>query len=80
MQKNNHMASVERYTIVVCLSTKDSGAMVVCQAMADKSILMLTMLETLKITDIMAKEHMSMMMAEPMWVPGKTAWPMVRAK
>ena len=47
--------------------------MVCCQAMADRSGLIVTMLETIKMTNYMVKEHMSGLMAQPLWVPGKTA-------
>ena len=79
MLKDNLMASVDGYTKMVTISKKDSGAIIVCQAMAETSVSIGTISETIKMTDIMAKEHMSMMMAEPMWVPGKTTRCMVRA-
>ena len=62
MQKDNHMASVERYTKVVSIlriSTKDSSLMVVCQDMADPSLDIVTILETLKMVIHMAKEQKS---------------------
>ena len=53
--------------------------MVVCQAMAETSGLVVIILETLKMANDMALEHMSILMAQPMWVPGKTARDMVKA-
>ena len=50
-----------------------------CQAMAERSGLIGTMLETGKMEIDMAQEHLSQMMAEPMWVLSKTTRDMVEA-
>ena len=46
--------------------------------MADASMLLVTILETGNKAENMALEHKSMMMAEHMWVPGKTKIDMVK--
>ena len=46
--------------------------MIVCQAMADRSKMVITILETGKMGYTMVKERKSVLMAQPMWVPGKT--------
>ena len=49
------------------------------QAMADGSVTMATIQETIKMVNEMAKELMSIVMAQPMRVLGKTACSMVWA-
>ena len=49
------------------------------QAMADTSVIGLTILETGKMVITMALERMCIMMAQPMWVPGNTTLDMVKA-
>ena len=57
---------------MVTVSLKDSGAMESCQAMADRSVAVGTILETGKMANHMAKEQKSGILAQPMWVPTKT--------
>ena len=49
------------------------------QAMADRSGLLVTTLETGKMDGSMAKEQQSIMISTPMWVPSKTTKDMVKA-
>ena len=83
MLKEYHMASVERYKKMVSLSKKDKSSMEKCKAMACRSIYLVTILETLKITKNMAKEQKNPFVMteaeEPMWVPGKAVIIMVQA-
>ena len=71
------MVLVERCKKRVGFSQKDSSLMDCCQDMAEASGVKVSILETSKITNTMVKEQKSILMAEPMWVPGKTACNMV---
>ena len=72
MLKESHMEYVKGYTKMVTRSKKDSSLIMICQAMADGSVIGLTILETGKMANDMALEQKSVIMAQPMWVPGKT--------
>ena len=63
---------------MVGISMKVSSSMECGQAMEERSNLIGTMLDTIKMADNMAKEQKSILMAQPMWVPGKTATNMVQ--